>query len=165
MSLSFKFVDSPVGRLKLVASERGLVAILWENENGTRVPLESSAESTGDPTLCLAEAQLSEYFAGKRQTFTIPLDMRGTPFQKRVWHALCGIPFGETRSYLQIATELGDPKATRAVGAANGRNPLSIVAPCHRVVGSSGKLTGFAGGLEAKAYLLHLEGSSGMLFS
>ncbi len=90
--------------------------------------------------------------------------MRGTPFQKQVWQALQAIPFGETRSYGQLATQLGNPNATRAVGAANGRNPISIIVPCHRVIGSSGKLTGFAGGLEAKAFLLHLEGHDPGLF-
>jgi methylated-DNA-[protein]-cysteine S-methyltransferase len=96
-------------------------------------------------------------FAGKRAAFSIPLDVRGTHFQKRVWAALLGIPFGETRTYGQLANQLGNSKATRAVGAANGRNPLAILVPCHRVIGFSGKLTGFAGGLDAKAHLLGLE--------
>jgi methylated-DNA-[protein]-cysteine S-methyltransferase len=103
------------------------------------------------------ERQLGEYFAGQRKVFALKLDFAGTPFQRRVWEALLTIPHGETRSYAQIASQIGSPKAVRAVGAANGRNPISIIAPCHRVVGATGKLTGFAGGLETKAYLLALE--------
>jgi methylated-DNA-[protein]-cysteine S-methyltransferase len=104
-----------------------------------------------------AERQLGEYFEGKRRSFSVALDMRGTPFQKNVWEALLAIPFGETRSYRDIAKKLGNPEATRAVGAANGRNPISIIVPCHRVIGLNGKLRGFAGGLETKARLLELE--------
>jgi len=100
---------------------------------------------------------LRAYFAGEREAFTVPLDFQGTPFQKQVWAALLTIPFGETRSYGEIARQIGRPGASRAVGAANGRNPISIIAPCHRVIGSTGKLTGFAGGLAAKARLLGLE--------
>jgi methylated-DNA-[protein]-cysteine S-methyltransferase len=100
---------------------------------------------------------LHEYFAGTRNHFELELDFAGTVFQKQVWQALLTIPFGETRSYSQIARQIGNPTAVRAVGAANGRNPISIIAPCHRVIGASGTLTGFAGGLEAKQYLLTLE--------
>ncbi len=164
MSLSYKFVDSPIGRLKLVASGNGLVAILWEKENPRRVRLDETREDPDHPVLCKTELQLEEYFAGKRQSFSLPLDMRGTRFQNQVWKALLAIPFGETRSYGQLANQLGNPKATRAVGAANGKNPIAIVVPCHRVVGFSGKLTGFAGGLDAKAHLLGLEGKDGKLF-
>lgn len=163
--LSFKVVPSPIGKLKLVASDSGLVAILWENDNPRRVRLSVLVERTDHPTLLRAEKELEEYFAGVRDSFTIPLDMRGTEFQKRVWEALLGIPFGQTRTYGQLAHQLGNPRATRAVGAANGRNPLAILVPCHRVVGFSGKLTGFAGGLDAKAHLLKLEGREGTLFS
>lgn len=163
MTLSTKTVASPVGALKLVASDKGLVAILWENDDPARDParvrLETMREDAAHPVLIAAEAQLREYFAGARTAFDLPLDFRGTDFQKRVWAELLAIPFGETRSYGAIAAKLGRPTASRAVGAANGRNPISIVAPCHRVVGSTGKLTGFAGGLEAKAYLLGLEGA------
>lgn len=164
MSLSYQFLESPIGKLKLVASEQGLVAILWEQDNPRRVRLEDLVEDKKHPILVQTEKELNEYFAGKRKTFTVPLDMRGTPFQKQVWEALLGIPFGETRTYGQLAIQLGNPRATRAVGTANGRNPVSIIAPCHRVIGFSGKLTGFAGGLEAKAYLLNLEGSDDRLF-
>jgi methylated-DNA-[protein]-cysteine S-methyltransferase len=165
MNLSFKFIESPIGRLKLVASDEGLVAILWENDRPRRVRLSEPVEQLEHPILVRTEKELGEYFAGKRNAFTVPLDMRGTSFQKQVWDALLGIPFGETRTYGQLANQLGNPKATRAVGAANGRNPLAILVPCHRVIGSSGKLTGFAGGLEAKAHLLKLEGGETALFS
>jgi methylated-DNA-[protein]-cysteine S-methyltransferase len=164
MSLWFKFADSPIGKLKLVASDKGLAAVLWEVENPRRVRLGDLVEDANHPILREAERQLGEYFAGKRESFSLPLDMRGTRFQNQVWEALLGIPFGETRSYGQLANQLGNPKATRAVGAANGRNPIAIVVPCHRVIGFSGKLTGFAGGLEAKAHLLELEGKDRKLF-
>lgn len=164
MSLSYKFIDSPVGKLKLVANETGLIAVLWENDNPQRVPLSDLAEDNHHNILIEAERQLKEYFAGERCSFSIPLDMHGTPFQKDVWRALQGIPFGKTRSYGQIANQLGKPSASRAVGAANGRNPISIIVPCHRVIGSTGKLTGFAGGLEAKERLLNLETSGQRLF-
>ncbi len=164
MSLFCKEMDSPVGRLKLVASEMGLVAILWENESPRRVPLGEMVEEEGREVLVETERQLAEYFAGKRQSFELPLEMRGTLFQKSVWEALLSIPFGETRSYQELANQLGNPWASRAVGAANGRNPISIVVPCHRVIGASGKLTGFAGGLESKARLLELERGKTTLF-
>lgn len=160
MGLVYKTVRFPVGKLKLVASGKGLVAILWENEKPRRVPLSELQKNDRHPILLKTEQQLNEYFAGQRQQFSIVLDMRGTRFQKNVWDALLAIPFGETRSYGQLAKQLGNPKASRAVGAANGRNPLSIIVPCHRVIGSSGKLTGFAGGLETKAHLLSLEKSA-----
>jgi methylated-DNA-[protein]-cysteine S-methyltransferase len=113
--------------------------------------------------LLAAEEQLNDYFAGRRSKFTVKLDFVGTEFQMKVWKALTTIPFGETRSYAQIAQQVGSPKAVRAVGAANGRNPISIIAPCHRVIGSNGKLTGFAGGLEIKARLLGLESKNNLL--
>jgi methylated-DNA-[protein]-cysteine S-methyltransferase len=164
MSLVYKMMDSPVGRLKLVASDEGVVAILWENDRPSRVRLGEAIEDGGHPVLVETERQLGEYFAGKRKAFSVALDMRGTRFQRDVWEALLAIPFGETRSYGQLARQLGNPQATRAVGAANGRNPVSIIVPCHRVIGSSGKLTGFAGGLDVKARLLNLE-DGGRLFS
>jgi methylated-DNA-[protein]-cysteine S-methyltransferase len=157
MSLFYKFMNSPVGQLKLVASDKGLVAILWQNDKPSRVLLTELIEDPGHSILARTEQQLREYFAGARKAFNLPLDMRGTPFQKNVWDALLAIPFGQTRSYGELAKQLGAPLASRAVGAANGRNPISIVVPCHRVIGSSGKLTGFAGGLETKAHLLGLE--------
>jgi methylated-DNA-[protein]-cysteine S-methyltransferase len=157
MNMSFKIIDSPIGKLKLVASVRGLVAILWENDNPRRVRLKEVIENPTHSILLKTEKELGEYFTGRRNAFSVALDMHGTKFQKSVWDALVKIPFGETRTYGQIARELGNPKAIRAVGAANGRNPAAIVVPCHRVIGADGKLTGFAGGLEAKAHLLNLE--------
>ena len=130
---------------------------------GLRPPMQSAnndhggAEDDQHPVLAETERQLREYFSGRRKEFSVALDMRGTRFQKAVWEALLAIPFGQTKSYGQLAKQLGNPRATRAVGAANGRNPISIIVPCHRVIGSSGKLTGFAGGLEVKAHLLSLE--------
>jgi methylated-DNA-[protein]-cysteine S-methyltransferase len=147
-----------VGTLTLVATGKGLVAVLWPRDDPGRVKLPVLTRDENHPILCKAEKELTEYFAGKRKRFTVALDFAGTAFQKRVWQALLEIPFGETRSYRDIAVKLGKPAATRAVGAANGRNPISIIAPCHRVVGANGALTGFAGGLETKAKLLALEG-------
>jgi len=157
MSLVCKTIDSPVGKLKLIASDDGLVAVLWENDSPRRVRLSESLENESHPILVETERQLGQYFAGKRNNFSVHLDMRGTRFQKGVWEALRAIPFGETRSYGQLAKQLGNPGASRAVGAANGRNPLSIIVPCHRVIGSDGQLTGFAGGLNTKMHLLKLE--------
>lgn len=152
-----KTMPSPVGDLTLVGGDEGLAAVLWEDERPGRVVL-GPVEQGGHPVLDAAEAQLGAYFQGRLQVFDLKLDFRGTDFQRSVWQALLGIPFGETRSYGEIARSLGSPGASRAVGAANGRNPISIIAPCHRVIGGSGGLTGFAGGLETKAWLLRLEG-------
>jgi methylated-DNA-[protein]-cysteine S-methyltransferase len=149
---------SRVGTLTLVATDQGLSAILWENDRPNRVRVNLDVEDNDHPVLLEAERQLQEYFAGQRRRFTVKLDLTGTPFQQAVWRALLTIPFGETRTYGQIARQIGHPTAVRAVGAANGRNPVSIMAPCHRVVGSTGALTGFAGGLEVKAQLLAFEG-------
>jgi methylated-DNA-[protein]-cysteine S-methyltransferase len=157
MALAYKLVSSPVGELKLVASDRGLVAVLWENDDPKRIRLGDLVEVPTHPVLREAERQLADYFAGRLARFDLPLEFQGTDFQKRVWTELLAIPYGETRSYADLAKKVGSPKASRAVGAANGRNPLSIVAPCHRAIGSDGSLTGFAGGLETKKYLLDLE--------
>ena len=157
MQLSYLFLDSPVGRLKLVAHEIALVAVIWENENPNRVRLAELVENPQHPILLKTVQQLNEYFQGKRQKFDLPLDFEGTEFQQKVWQALLTIPFGETRSYKQIAEQVGNVKAVRAVGAANGKNPILIIAPCHRVVGANGKLVGFAGGLENKDILLKIE--------
>jgi len=158
MEYRFKRMASPVGLLTLAAKGDKLTAILWECEIDGRVPLGDMIEDPSFPILLKTEQQLNEYFAGERTRFELELDFTGTEFQKEVWAALLEIPFGETRSYGDIARRIGRPKAVRAVGAANGRNPISIVAPCHRVIGASGKLTGFAGGLDNKALLLKLEG-------
>jgi methylated-DNA-[protein]-cysteine S-methyltransferase len=157
MKLAFMEMPSPVGILKLVATENALVAVLWENENPKRVRLAELIEQVNHPILLETQKQLREYFAGTRQQFDLPLDFEGTVFQKKVWQALLSIPFGETRSYRDIAEQVGNIKAVRAVGAANGKNPISIIAPCHRVVGVNGKLVGFAGGLNNKEILLRLE--------
>jgi methylated-DNA-[protein]-cysteine S-methyltransferase len=138
-----------------------LAAILWENDDPKRVRLSELVADEVHPVLLETERQLNDYFAGTFRRFTVALDFScGTELQKKVWEALGTIPSGETRSYAEIARQIGHPGAVRAVGAANGRNPISIIAPCHRVIGSNGKLTGFAGGLEIKSYLLSLERSS-----
>jgi methylated-DNA-[protein]-cysteine S-methyltransferase len=159
MSVAYKMIASPVGKLTLVANGLKLCAILWENDKPDRVRTGPMNEDNHHPVLIETERQLNEYFAGKRDRFALELDFTGTEFQKKVWAALLTIPFGETRSYSEIAIQIGSAKAVRAVGAANGRNPISIIAPCHRVIGASGALTGFAGGLKAKQTLLALEGS------
>ena len=157
MSYVYRTMKSPVGELTLVGSDRGLAAVLWEDDDPARVRLGARVEATLHPILIQAQRELQEYFAGERRSFTVKLDFAGTAFQNQVWNALRTIPFGETRSYGDIAGQIGRDKAVRAVGAANGRNPISIIVPCHRVIGANGKLTGFAGGLEAKARLLDLE--------
>jgi methylated-DNA-[protein]-cysteine S-methyltransferase len=157
VTYAYKLMDSPVGELKLVANGNRLAAILWENDKPNRVRLPEIVEADDRPVLIETERQLNEYFAGTRDRFDLELDFQGTDFQKKVWAALLTIPFGETRSYSDIATQIGNINAVRAVGAANGRNPISIVAPCHRVIGASGDLTGFAGGLTNKMLLLSLE--------
>jgi methylated-DNA-[protein]-cysteine S-methyltransferase len=155
-----KTIDSPIGRLRLVATDDAIAAIFFE----TSRPIEMHvvAEANDHPVLVETERQLREYFAGTRDTFDVRLDFTGTDFQKKVWSALLTIPYGETRSYGEIARQIGHPDAVRAVGAANGRNPIPIIAPCHRVIGSNGKLTGFGGGLPAKAHLLSLESVGAM---
>ncbi|WP_120429264.1 methylated-DNA--[protein]-cysteine S-methyltransferase [Acinetobacter baylyi] len=157
--LFYRYIDSPVGKLKLVASDTALVAILWENENPKRVQLANLTQAFQHPVLLQTKLQLEEYFLGKRQYFEISLDLQGTPFQRQVWTALQTIPYGKTCSYKQIAQMVGREKAMRAVGAANGKNPISIIVPCHRVIGAAGTLVGFAGGIDKKQKLLALESS------
>jgi methylated-DNA-[protein]-cysteine S-methyltransferase len=154
---AYKWMNSPVGRLKLVATGNALSGVLWAHERAGRVRLSTEVEDTAHPVLVEAERQFDEYFRMRRQAFALPLILAGTDFQRAVWNALLTIPFGETRTYEQIAKQIGRPTAMRAVGAANGRNPISIVVPCHRVIGATGELTGFAGGLDAKGFLLELE--------
>ena len=158
-ALSTTTMDTPVGMLTLVASEHGLRAVLWPDERDGRVAVAASSGSTAaaDALLDTAVQQLREYFAGERREFDVPLDPVGTDFQLRVWEVLRTIPYGTTISYGEQAARLGDRKKSRAVGAANGRNPISIIVPCHRVVGSTGKLTGFAAGVDTKAWLLQHE--------
>jgi methylated-DNA-[protein]-cysteine S-methyltransferase len=160
MTLSYKEMESPVGKLKLVATSNALVAVLWERERPNRVKLDAMNLDSSHPILIETERQLTEYFHGARTAFDLPLEPHGSDFQKKVWQSLREIPFGKTRSYLELANELGSSKASRAVGAANSKNPLSIVVPCHRVIGADGSLTGFAGGLEVKAKLLAIEASA-----
>lgn len=157
MSFAYKLMKSPVGELKLIAKDDKLAAILWENDDPSRIPMPEMEEDAERPVLVETARQLEEYFAGQRSQFDVPTNFQGTEFQRKVWNALLRIPFGETRSYAQIAKLVGSEKAFRAVGAANGRNPISIIAACHRVIGASGKLVGFAGGLETKKFLLDLE--------
>ncbi|KHL75736.1 cysteine methyltransferase [Pseudomonas putida] len=162
MSSPFTLMQSSVGTLTLVARGERLAAVLWEEERENRVRLGEVHRDDAQPILREAARQLDEYFAGKRQRFELALDFAGTAFQRQVWAALLTIPFGQTRSYSDIARQIGNPSAVRAVGAANGRNPISIIAPCHRVIGASGSLTGFAGGIPAKQYLLTLEGQQSL---
>ena len=157
MNYCYLAMSSPIGSLKILASEKGLTAILWENDDSKRVPIPEQKMHPNHPVLVDTKKQLQEYFAGKRHHFSLTLDMNGSDFQKQVWDALLAIPYGKTFSYLDIAKRIGRPSASRAVGMAIGRNPVSIIVPCHRVIGSDGKLTGFAGGLDSKAFLLQLE--------
>jgi methylated-DNA-[protein]-cysteine S-methyltransferase len=157
MGLFFKEMESPIGKLTLIANGSALVAVRMERERPDRLRLEAASADTHHPVLTEAERQLVDYFAGKRIRFELPIEPRGTDFQRKVWRYLAAIPFGKTKTYGDIAKTVGSPKGSRAVGAACGKNPLAIVVPCHRVVGASGALTGFGGGLETKAELLALE--------
>ncbi len=155
---STKQLDSPIGRLRLVATDQGLSHLLFDQQVGEDLESDGDeVEADDHPVLAAATAQLAEYFAGRRQEFDIPLDLTGTEFQRAAWSALANVPFGETRSYRQQAEAIGRPKAVRAIGAANGKNPVPIVLPCHRIVGSDGSLTGYGGGLPIKEYLLNHE--------
>ena len=157
-TLHYSRLDSPAGRLMLAVSNKGLVAL--EFDRGQFPPRkiknaswQESAEAT-EPYV----RELTEYFSGKRREFSFPLDLRGTPFQLKCWRALLDIPFGETRTYADIARAVGRPQGFRAVGMANNRNPIAIVVPCHRVIASDGTLCGYGGGLDVKQKLLELEG-------
>ena len=150
-------IDSPVGPLMLAADDTGLRHIEFRDN---RHPADRADWHGGDSDVLRdAEAQLREYFEGRRREFDLPLAPHGTDFQLQVWRELARIPFGATISYAQLAQRIGNPTGTRAVGAANGRNPLPIVLPCHRVIGADGGLTGFGGGLPTKDFLLRLEGA------
>ncbi|HBW19762.1 MAG: methylated-DNA--[protein]-cysteine S-methyltransferase [Streptosporangiaceae bacterium] len=151
-------IDSPVGPLTLVAAGRSLTALYLADQR--HAPGLAALGPPGDPAaepFAAAAAQLAAYFAGQLSSFDLPLEPAGTPFQQRVWAALRDIPYGQTASYGQLAGRIGQPAASRAVGLANGRNPIAIIIPCHRVIGSDGSLTGYGGGLERKRYLLDLE--------
>ncbi len=153
--MNYQYLDSPLGRLRLVSDGKHLVSIEFDGGHTcTATDCELSDQLLQD-----CASQLQEYFAGTRHSFDLPLAPGGTQFQQSVWQQLTQIPHGQTCSYKDIATGIGKPKAVRAVGAANGRNPIPIVVPCHRVIGSDGSLTGFAGGIGMKKQLLELEGA------
>ena len=154
--MKHRIIDSPLGPLTLVVNAEGFLCALY-NDGQKYYPDAEELGERDDTIAASAVAELAEYFAGTRAAFSVPTAASGTDFQRRVWAALTGIPAGQTRTYGEIAGQLGRPGASRAVGAATGRNPISIVVPCHRVVGSTGRLTGYAGGVERKAFLLGLE--------
>lgn len=159
MSLYFREVKSPVGKLKIVASDEGLRAILWPDDDPARVRFETAPRLSSTPLIASVTEQLDDYFAGRRTRFEVELDLRGTDFQLAVWRELVRIGYGRTTTYGDLAKRVGRPTGARAVGAAVGRNPVSIVVPCHRVIGANGQMTGFAGGLASKTRLLTIEGA------
>ncbi|NQW19990.1 MAG: methylated-DNA--[protein]-cysteine S-methyltransferase [Chloroflexi bacterium] len=153
-------VESQFGKLTVVATDLGLRALTWSGDSPTRVPLPDDLIDTADhPILSAACLQLAEYLERERTQFDIQFDLRGTEFQRKTWEALATIPYGDTATYGEQAKRIGRPKAVRAVGSATGRNPISIILPCHRVIGASGDLVGFAGGIETKKELLAFERS------
>lgn len=154
-------VDSPVGHLTLVATDAVLCELSWAGDPKYSTSLATRAEERPDhPILAQAVSELGEYFAGKRRTFDVPVRTMGTEFQQAVWQALRQIPYGQTINYGEQARRIGKPAAVRAVGGANGKNPVGIIVPCHRVIGADGSLTGFGGGMDAKAWLLNHERSN-----
>lgn len=155
---NYTIIQSELGEVTIQASESGITGIWFETF--TTKPKNLGELSDTHPLLLEAARQLTEYFTMQRSQFDLPLDMQGTEFQKIVWQALLDIPYGEVRSYKELAESIGRPKAVRAVGSANGKNPISVVVPCHRVIGTNGKLTGYAGGTERKEQLLKLEKSN-----
>lgn len=162
MTVPHAVIDSPVGQLTLVCSTDDELTGLYLDEQRHR-PAEVLFGARDDSLLPEVAVQLAEYFAGGRTRFDLPLKMTGTPFQQEVWAALQGIPYGETTTYKELADALGKPQAARAVGLANGKNPISIIVPCHRVIGSTGSLTGYGGGLQRKQQLLAHERSDTLL--
>ncbi|QFU86913.1 methylated-DNA--[protein]-cysteine S-methyltransferase [Amycolatopsis sp. YIM 10] len=162
MGVQHAVVDSPVGELTVVAEDGALTGVYFEQHR--RRPPEAALGTRDDAAFDEVKRQLGEYFAGERTRFELsdlPPSPKGEPFQRRVWQLLTEIPYGETRSYGDLAHELGDVSLAQAVGAANGRNPLAVVVPCHRVIGADGALTGYAGGLDRKRFLLELEEPAG----
>ncbi|EHA1123749.1 methylated-DNA--[protein]-cysteine S-methyltransferase [Vibrio navarrensis] len=155
----YTIAPSPLGEMTLQANDEGILGI-WFTTQTTR-PDDLGQENANHPVLGLALTQLDEYFSGKRTQFDLPIAVKGTAFQMQVWQALTTIPYGETWSYQELANAIDNPKAVRAVGLANGKNPVSIVVPCHRVIGKNGKLTGYAGGIERKRWLLERESNQG----
>jgi methylated-DNA-[protein]-cysteine S-methyltransferase len=160
--LRYTSVDSPIGELLLVADGHALRGLVMQDGPRPASVPPAWQPSAGGP-LAAARTQLAEYFDGRRRAFDLPLAFGGTPFQRRVWRALLDIPYGETTSYGELARRIGRPSASRAVGLANGSNPIAVVVPCHRVIGTNGSLTGFGGGLERKRLLLDLEAGAGQL--
>ena len=158
--LKYKLINSPVGSLKIVVKEQKLLAILWDNEKFNRVRLEQMTADEEDSLILETANQLNEYFSNQRKTFSLPIEALGTSFQQEVWQVLKQIPHGMTWSYKEVAMKMNRPLAVRAVASAIGRNPLSIIIPCHRVIGSNGHLTGFAGGIDRKKILLDLESNA-----
>ncbi|GAC1302892.1 MAG: methylated-DNA--[protein]-cysteine S-methyltransferase [Steroidobacteraceae bacterium] len=155
---SFTYVDSPIGRLLLVADGDALTGVFMDVAKQPVPGLNSWREDATVPTLVRTVRQLNEYFSGQRREFDLSLRLEGTDFQQRVWSVLREIPYGATWSYGQLAARVGNPNASRAVGLANGRNPVCILVPCHRVIGADGSMTGYGGGLERKRWLLAHEG-------
>lgn len=151
-------IDSPIGSLRIAANDDGVCRIEFPKPTHP-MPTDADWREGRHPLIDRTQRQLDEYFAGTRRSFDLPLAPRGTDFQRNVWTELSRIPYGETISYAVLAQRIGKPSAMRAVGAANGRNPLPIVVPCHRVIGADGSLTGFGGGLPTKQFLLRLEGA------
>lgn len=161
MTTYYDTMASPIGRLLLTATDKGLSGVFMEDHKGGPKP---GPDWVHDPALLVAATdQLRRYFEGNLREFDLPLDLHGTPFQVEVWNALRRIPYGETASYRDLAADIGRPNAVRAVGAANGRNPVSIIVPCHRVIGADGSLTGYGGGLDRKRFLLELESGTEVL--
>lgn len=156
MANRFTYCDSPLGTVTLQANEQGLLGVWFETH--TTKPEDLGIQEDSFPIFQSVKEQLERYFAGDAVQFDVPIAAKGTPFQQSVWHALTTIPYGETWSYAQLADAIGNPKAVRAVGLANGKNPVSVIVPCHRVIGKNGKLTGYAGGIERKQRLLTIEG-------
>ncbi len=154
--MEYAWIESPVGRLLIAADATGLRRILFERGRSVVGPEPGWRENPA--ALSEPIRQMNAYFLGSLREFSLPLAPEGTPFQRRVWRELLMVPYGSTVSYGELARRIGDPKASRAVGLANGANPIAIVIPCHRVIGSNGKLTGYGGGLETKEWLLALEG-------
>ncbi len=154
MKYFYKKIDSPVGVLRLVAKENKLTSVGWDNN---RIPSDSEIEDPNHFILLETEKQLNEYFTTERRSFSIELDFRGTEFNKKVWKEMLTIPYGETRTYGDIAKNVGGMEVVRAVGGALHNNPIAIIGPCHRVIGANGKLVGFGGGVANKAFLIRLE--------
>ncbi|PKI16429.1 methylated-DNA--[protein]-cysteine S-methyltransferase [Colwellia sp. 12G3] len=155
------YLDTPLGLFEFMATEQGICQAIFcgDKPSGDKASGDQKAQSKVNDITVQCKKQLTEYFAGQRQVFTVPLDPQGTPFQQTVWDCLAKIPFGTVKSYGEIAKMINKPKASQAIGGANGRNPITLIVPCHRVIGGDGSLTGYAGGIERKLWLLNHEGA------